>query len=414
VHLASCLTALGDRAGAQILLERARKLPLSRRSRVQLGLNRAWHDMFGGDWRGANIALDSVLGDAEASTDTWLSRLIAQQFHADFVVLPGGQARVDRLLRLMAARNIDPPDPVLAYVASMSAWAHLWRGDWDQAREYAERALRVNETFGGPDQGGLDVVGSSAGMLLYRLLALQGDDDAAEHWIGRLSDSTGVRAFDDPASQHWRVALTYPLARMRLIQGDLEEAQVLAAGVMVPVAGEWPGAPVLRALLNGHLAVAERRLDEARSWFEQAVGGQEQLPFTAAHGLARLPLAGVEREGTPGAIMWEAPTLVAPLMRLAIRNNVHAAFAEDVMHRLGVAVDIGRANAFIAGTGESLSTREVEVLRLMALGRSNQEIAGQLFISIHTVKRHVANVLAKLDARSRTEAAALARDLGLA
>ena len=60
-----------------------------------------------------------------------------------------------------------------------------------------------------------------------------------------------------------------------------------------------------------------------------------------------------------------------------------------------------------------LSDRELEVLRLLADGGSNREIAGALFLAEGTVKNHVTNVLAKLGARDRTQAALRARGLGL-
>jgi DNA-binding NarL/FixJ family response regulator len=60
-----------------------------------------------------------------------------------------------------------------------------------------------------------------------------------------------------------------------------------------------------------------------------------------------------------------------------------------------------------------LSERELEVLRLLADGRSNKEIAAKLFLAEGTVKNHVTSVLAKLNARDRTQAALLARSLGL-
>lgn len=58
-----------------------------------------------------------------------------------------------------------------------------------------------------------------------------------------------------------------------------------------------------------------------------------------------------------------------------------------------------------------ISKREFEVLELLAAGLSNQEIAERLFVSNSTVKTHVSNVLAKLDANRRTEAIAKAKNL---
>lgn len=60
------------------------------------------------------------------------------------------------------------------------------------------------------------------------------------------------------------------------------------------------------------------------------------------------------------------------------------------------------------GVGDDLTRREVEVLDLMASGRSNKEIAAHLGLSNHTVRNHVSNLLAKLGAHSRLEAVAIA------
>jgi LuxR family maltose regulon positive regulatory protein len=62
---------------------------------------------------------------------------------------------------------------------------------------------------------------------------------------------------------------------------------------------------------------------------------------------------------------------------------------------------------------EPLTARELEVLRLLASGASNGAIAEALIISIGTAKKHVNNILAKLDVRSRTQAAIWAREHGL-
>jgi DNA-binding NarL/FixJ family response regulator len=66
-----------------------------------------------------------------------------------------------------------------------------------------------------------------------------------------------------------------------------------------------------------------------------------------------------------------------------------------------------------APLAEPLSERELEILRLLAAGDSNKEIAAALFIAEGTVKNHVTNILGKLGARDRTQAALRARELGL-
>src|SRR5436190_8300 len=66
-----------------------------------------------------------------------------------------------------------------------------------------------------------------------------------------------------------------------------------------------------------------------------------------------------------------------------------------------------------AGLAEPLSRRELEVLRLLAAGKSNQQIADELVVTLATVKSHVGHILGKLAAANRTQAVARARVLGL-
>ena len=65
------------------------------------------------------------------------------------------------------------------------------------------------------------------------------------------------------------------------------------------------------------------------------------------------------------------------------------------------------------GLVEPLTSRELQVLQMLAAGRSNQAIAGQLVVTLDTVKKHVSHILGKLGAASRTEAVARARELSL-
>jgi DNA-binding NarL/FixJ family response regulator len=79
----------------------------------------------------------------------------------------------------------------------------------------------------------------------------------------------------------------------------------------------------------------------------------------------------------------------------------------------GAPLGANPAAAPASGAELPLSDRELEVLKLVANGLSNAEIAERLFLSAHTVKRHVANILGKLDLPTRAAAAAFAARSGL-
>ena len=80
-----------------------------------------------------------------------------------------------------------------------------------------------------------------------------------------------------------------------------------------------------------------------------------------------------------------------------------------VLRNQGVAGEVGERSS----QGSPLSSREQAVLALIAQGCSNQEIAEQLFISLHTVKTHARRINTKLGVARRTQAVAMAKSMGL-
>ena len=102
--------------------------------------------------------------------------------------------------------------------------------------------------------------------------------------------------------------------------------------------------------------------------------------------------------------------LLAVLVELRMRAASHYAAAKQL---IGKAPPAATPAWLPAALVEPLTRREVEILRLIAAGMRNQEIAEQLFISLSTVKRHVANAYGKLGASHRTEAVARANALDL-
>jgi DNA-binding NarL/FixJ family response regulator len=90
--------------------------------------------------------------------------------------------------------------------------------------------------------------------------------------------------------------------------------------------------------------------------------------------------------------------------------------ARLAFEQLGALPDLARIDSVTASarsTPGGLTTREVEVLRLLAAGQTNREIAAALVISEHTVARHVQNMFAKLALPSRTALATFAAEHGL-
>lgn len=114
--------------------------------------------------------------------------------------------------------------------------------------------------------------------------------------------------------------------------------------------------------------------------------------------------------GAVGYLVKEAADLE---LVLAVRQ---VADGQQYVHpKLGAALLApGAPSARPAGPGGELSEREVEVLRLIALGLTNTEIGGELFVSVRTVETHRAHIQQKLGLRTRAELAAFAREAGVA
>jgi DNA-binding NarL/FixJ family response regulator len=102
----------------------------------------------------------------------------------------------------------------------------------------------------------------------------------------------------------------------------------------------------------------------------------------------------------------------------ALVAGIRAAAAGDALLSPGLAIKLlGRIQTTPAETrqmGALLSEREVEVLKLLAAGKANSDIARELFLSPYTVRNHISSILAKLQIANRTEAAAYAIRSGLA
>lgn len=182
----------------------------------------------------------------------------------------------------------------------------------------------------------------------------------------------------------------------------LDELRSIATDASTtPLLGSASLAAGLVSLATGDLADARRELEDAVDMFDKS-----GAPFEAAH--ARVQLASVlEQLGRADAAQVELDRAREELARLDAKLELSA--ADAVRERLASPSRPSTKAADAAG----LTARELEVLKLISSGLSNQAIAERLCISEHTVHRHVANTLSKLNVPSRSAAVAQGAKLGL-
>jgi DNA-binding CsgD family transcriptional regulator len=300
------------------------------------------------------------------------------------------------------------------------------QGDWLDAIEEAQRACQ--RLAGSP-------AAAAAHYHLAELHRLRGEFAAAE---GAYTEASRRGYTPQPG-----------LALLRLAQGKVDAA----AGAMRTVVGDAPdrttsGWPPFKSvgrslLLSAHVEVLLAAGDTtgARDAADELAAVADNLgtPYAramSAHAEGAVCLAEGEVQAALAAlrgawIAWQnvdAPyeaARVRVLLGLACRelgDHDGAALELDaarwVFQQLGAAPDVGRVEKLgmvgrPAAAG-SLTSRELQVLRLVALGKSNRAIAADLFLSDKTVARHVSNILTKLGVPSRSAATAYAYENGLA
>jgi LuxR family maltose regulon positive regulatory protein len=224
--------------------------------------------------------------------------------------------------------------------------------------------------------------------LRVRVQLTSGDLQNPIHWAEQVQLSEDY----DLHQGYYRLIL----ARIRLAQGRYAEAEYLLSGVTPQItAGSW----------------LTRKL-EARLLLAEAVAGQQRRQEAGEIISASLALA--EPEGYIRVFI-DAGEPARELLAAYLRsdNPAQRVFAQKILDAFSPTTPLSIPAPRPAGLIEPLTERELEVLQLIALGRTNQEIARQLVVAPGTVKAHTASIYRKLDVANRTEAAARAHQLGL-
>ncbi|MGZ5353559.1 MAG: LuxR C-terminal-related transcriptional regulator [Actinomycetota bacterium] len=290
------------------------------------------------------------------------------------------------------------------------------RGSWAEAE--AEALLAAGELVGDPGFAASafvqlgeirrrvgDLAGAEAAFERAQEL---GDDPQPGLALVRLSQGNA-----DAARSALRLALSgafHPPARARLLAaqveaavaaGAIDEARESASELQTMADGiDLPAFAAAAATAAGSLALAEDDVAGALDALRRATAtwNELRLPYETARAralLGRALLAGGDED--------------------AARRELRAALA--AFERLGAAGDVAEVRAVLDGgraLPAGLTAREAQVLRLVAAGKTNRDIAVELVISEHTVGRHLQNIFAKLGVSSRSAATAFAFEHRLA
>ncbi|HEX6035745.1 MAG TPA: LuxR C-terminal-related transcriptional regulator, partial [Anaerolineales bacterium] len=254
-----------------------------------------------------------------------------------------------------------------------------------QHRERALEAMQVAENLANEHQL-LPWYSIAVKCALARLYIAQGNVDKVSHLI----QERGITVHDE--IPYLREPEYLVLLRMLLLQEDLSAALTLSQRLL-------------------QQAVDARRMKRViEVWVLQALIFQSRKEMDQALAILERALSLARAEGYMRTFLDEGEPMLK-LLRLAKSRQIETEYAAELLTAAGAAT--GTTQDSVETSAASLSKREVEVLRLIAAGCSNQEIAARLFISAATVKRHISNMYAKLGVQSRTQALSIGRELGL-
>lgn len=304
--------------------------------------------------------------------------------------------------------------PLSAICRSQYAGVLIWRGEWSAAETELATATRDFEQTRPP--------------LVIQALVRLGDLRLRQ---GRLDEA--ARLFEQAGGQ--------PLARLgraalSLERGDAAESAAEVARFLTTVGETEPTirAGALELAVRAHVAsgdvkAATKACDELRQIarvlgtaplaasvaFAEGTLLRHQGDAAGAVDRFEAAAAGYEASGAPletaRARLDLATALAAARQPAGARREAKRALEAFVS--LGATRDAARAKAWLARGKSRLTDRQTEILRLVAQGLTNAEIAARLKLSDHTVKRHVANLFTKLNLSSRAAAAAYAAQQGL-
>lgn len=352
----------------------------------------------GADYRQAEEALDTALDlcrtDGDAGTEVACVTCLV------YVLRERGEwARAEEL-----GRELIESDTAIWVAEGLIGAIHAFEGKLSSARRLLTASREVSSAVRHFNM----YVDSTTSLAI--VAAAEGLDDEVTSRCRELLDR-----WEESEDHHYAVWGVRWATSWFARRGRRKDAQLCAAALgQMAAAGGHEDAVAALAQAVGELALLEGDAAGAADSFSRAVELHRNLaiPHERAQvelraGVA-LAAAGQREEGLERLCdAYRCATKLGARPLAAEAAKEVAALGESVAQRLG-----SRAAA-ASEDGVQLTRRELEVLRHVAVGRTNREIAQELFISQRTVDMHVRNLLGKLDCRSRVEASHRAGELGL-
>lgn len=388
-------------------------------ARVEYVMGSAWGTLWRGFTEQTAVLLDEAVALVRDTEDLQAAETLALHYGAPLAAVPDGVERYRAHHRWACDRFAERSPQIAVGGAVMLRSAALLAGHPDPIDRLspAQAELADAVPYWGLGNAWVDIARRR----------IDGDGvGAAARWsdaIDRLDRSDQMAVEISTALVPLAASVLRELGRVDDLAGLLDDVRSVSARTSGGAIAEYASVVVEAELAwgRGELARARRQLtDVVDRWDSMpavfAVDPRVELALLRAEEGARreadellsASVAATTSSGAIGRVALSGPSVVDLLHGL------------DAVHRpLAAALDVlfavGREPGPrpIPGTEVELSAREGEVLDALATGATNAEIASMLFVSENTVKTHVKRVLAKLDARSRTEAVARARDLRL-
>ena len=405
------------------LTQKALAIPLPVHGRVQLLMAQVWQSLFQADYKQADLALDQALNLTLTSNDLRAFNVMAPITNMHLAFLPSGVARLDHYCSEALARFGRGVSAIRAGTLSMQGCLLFLNGALEQAAGAADEASAICNQL-----GGMAYSDFQARFVQAQIAGVRGNQAKSEEfWREALP-----LAEQTPSLNPYVVTVLYFIGRAQWMQCKFDQARQTEARIAAIVdPAEFPETTVARKLMQALIEMNDRKFGDAERTLQQGAVIEQKWSHAAIFGSARVMLAHLylqqkrehdawlqfkpflaecEQRNMAGLILGETK-LAIPLLRLAIDKKLHVDFAQRLLDQLFVPASL--KPVAVPDTGEILTAREVEVLKLIADGASNQVIANRLVISEHTVKVHITHIFAKLQVTSRTQAIARTRELHL-